>query len=106
MPIKMLEQIAGIKLVTVGGDKAYDTADFAANFFISAASRSAVLVLRYALLGAYVAKHIQLLIVFPRMPSSYDLELRMQESFSVPARFFREGPILPCKLAGVDGNSF
>jgi len=62
-------------------------------------------VLRYALLGAYVAKHIQLLTSFPRMSSSYQLELWMQESLSVPARFFLRGCCL-ASLQVIDGNSF
>ena len=51
------------------------------------------MVLGYSLLRAYVAEHIQLLLVFPRIPSSYQVVLWKQESFvvlcSLRIEFFR-----------------
>jgi len=40
-------------------------------------------ILRNSLLGADVAEYVQLLLVFPRMPSSYQVVLWKQESFAV-----------------------
>jgi len=43
----------------------------------------------HSLLWAYVAKHIQLLLVFPRMLSSYQVVLWKQGSFLSNARWSR-----------------
>src|SRR5580700_636552 len=45
--------------------------------------RTQRVVLRNSLLGTDVTEHVQLLLIFPRMPSSYQVGLRKQESFLV-----------------------
>ena len=51
------------------------------------------MVLRHSLLGAYIAEHVQLLLVFSTHTSSYQVVLWKQESFmvlgSIPIEFFR-----------------